>query len=133
MPDQPPAAERAFGFSRPLRLLKAGEFDAVFKHNAQRVSNRELLLLARPNDLDHPRLGLVVAKRQVRRSVDRNRLKRVLRETFRQQQHALGSHDIVALVRAPFQELPSEQHHRFAEQQWLRLLKRLHSSPELDR
>lgn len=123
-------AERALGFPRHLRLLKAGEFDAVFKQNLHRVSNRELLLLARPNGLDHPRLGLVVAKRQVRRSVDRNRLKRVLRETFRQQQHALGSHDIVALVRAPFHELPSTQHHRFAEQQWLRLLKRLHPSPE---
>lgn len=119
-----------FGFPRHLHLLKAGEFDAVFKQNAYRASSRELLLLARPNDLAYPRLGLVVAKRQVRLSVRRNRLKRVLRETFRHHQQALGSHDIVALVRAPFQDIPREQLYALTEQQWLKLIK--HLAPPLE-
>jgi len=42
-----------------------------------------------------PRLGIVVGKRAVRRAVDRNRLKRAIRESFRHEQHRLPSLDIV--------------------------------------
>ncbi len=44
------------------------------------------------------RLGLVVGKRALRRAHERNRAKRVLRETFRRRRQALPSMDIVIQV-----------------------------------
>jgi ribonuclease P protein component len=64
------------------KLLKATEFDRVFKKPV-RSSDRYFTVLARPNEMDHPRLGLVISKRKVRLAVNRNRLKRIIRETFR--------------------------------------------------
>ena len=41
------------------------------------------MLMARASEAGEVRLGLIVAKRVLRRAVDRNRAKRVLRESFR--------------------------------------------------
>jgi len=46
------------------------------------------------------RLGLAVSKKQARRSVDRNRLKRLIREAFRRHRAKLPDLDIVVMVRA---------------------------------
>lgn len=46
-----------------------------------------LQIYAKPNNIDYPRLGLIVAKKVARRAVDRNRIKRLLREYFRVNQH----------------------------------------------
>jgi ribonuclease P protein component len=45
------------------------------------------------------RLGLVVGRRELPRAVDRNRVKRVLRESFRQTQAGLGEVDVVIRLR----------------------------------
>lgn len=70
-------------FARCQRLLTAAEFEGVFNH---RCSWRTPLfqILAKPNGLDIARLGMVVSKRLLSRSVDRNRMRRKIRETFRQ-------------------------------------------------
>lgn len=57
-------------------------------------------MLAVETNLPGPRLGLVIAKKNVPRAVDRNRVKRVLREHFRQNQGLLPALDIVILARS---------------------------------
>jgi len=57
--------------------------------NAKRFGNKSLTVLARQNDLGHPRLGLAISKKSAKRAVDRNRIKRVFRESFRLHQHTL--------------------------------------------
>jgi ribonuclease P protein component len=90
-----------FRFSKALRLLTPADFKQVFDRAELRVSSKELLILARINCFDHPRLGLVIAKKHVRRAVQRNRIKRVIRERFRQQQAALlGTRGIDTIVLA---------------------------------
>ncbi len=64
------------------KLLKAVEFDRVFDKPV-RSSDRYFTVLARPNEQQHPRLGLAISKRKVRLAVNRNRLKRLTRESFR--------------------------------------------------
>jgi ribonuclease P protein component len=55
-----------------------------------------------PNSLARPRLALVVPKRLAPRATTRNRIRRLVREAFRLQQHRLGGNDcVVRLVRAP--------------------------------
>lgn len=55
-------------------------------------------MLLKANALNAPRLGLIVPKRVLRRAVDRNRVKRMLREWFRCNQSRLGSRDILIRV-----------------------------------
>ena len=57
-------------------------------------------MLLRVNPLGVPRLGVIVPKRVFPRAVDRNRMKRVLRELFRTLQERLGSRDILIRVTA---------------------------------
>lgn len=59
-----------------------------------------MTLLAIPNELQHPRLGLAISRKVARTAVARNRIKRVIRESYRHRQTRLGSLDIVVLGRA---------------------------------
>lgn len=89
------------GFSKKNRLLKAADFQPVFKTARFKVSSKNLLVLAVDNNLPVARVGLVVGKKHVRLATQRNRIKRLLRESFRHYQHSLAGLDIVLLVRGP--------------------------------
>lgn len=54
----------------------------------------------RPNGFAFPRLGLVVPKRLLPRAVDRNRVRRLLREWFRRNQVRLGGNDLLVRLGA---------------------------------
>jgi ribonuclease P protein component len=58
-----------------------------------------MTVLASPNTLDHPRLGLAISRKVARTAVARNRIKRAVRESFRQHQGRLHDLDIVVLGR----------------------------------
>jgi ribonuclease P protein component len=58
------------------------------------------MVIARPNGLGHPRLGLAVGVKSAGNAVNRNRIKRVVRESFRRQQGELPAIDIVVNARA---------------------------------
>lgn len=112
-------------FGRERRLLTARAFQAVFSDTCYKVAHPHLLLLARPNPLPHPRLGLVVAKKHIRFSVDRNRIKRVVRETFRLAQHELSSVDVVFLVRKGMDKLSPGEQTELMQNSWQRLYRKL--------
>jgi ribonuclease P protein component len=92
-------------FQRELRLLNAKDFSRVFDQ-AFKVHNQAFTLLARKNDLHHPRLGLVIAKKNLKFAHQRNRIKRLLREGFRLQQASLDSYDLVILTRRDIALIP---------------------------
>jgi ribonuclease P protein component len=87
-------------FPRSHRLLASAQFTPLFNQPTWRASSQHFLLLVSPNGLAAPRLGIVVGKRRVRRAVDRNLLKRLIRESFRHLGDELAGLDIVVLVRA---------------------------------
>ena len=89
-----PGGER---FRDCQRLRNRRDFDAVFRQPSVRLRRGSLRLVARPNALGVARLGIVVAKRMIRRAVGRNRAKRVIRESFRLTS-GLPSMDIVVRV-----------------------------------
>lgn len=82
------------GFSRRQRLLKAAEFEAVFAHRCN-VRTAFFQVMAMPNGLGYSRLGMIVAKRHFPRAVDRNHVRRQIRETFRQLAESLPALDLV--------------------------------------
>lgn len=80
---------------------KAG-FDRVF---AKPVFSRKtpfLSVFACLGQTAEARLGIVVAKRNVRLAVNRNKLKRLIRETFRRQHDQMQGLDIVVIVKKDF-------------------------------
>lgn len=92
---------RAASFGRLARLLKPAQFEQVFADN-ERARTDALLVMARPNTEGHARLGMVIAKRLLPRAVDRNRVKRCIRETFRlQRQHLPACDFVVRLLGKP--------------------------------
>ena len=94
----PPPPPR-FTFRRADRLTHAREFQAVYKAGVRKVRG-PIIVFARPNDLPRARLGLSVGKR-VGNAVARNRVKRLLRDAFRLERHALPpGYDLVVSVRA---------------------------------
>jgi len=85
-------------YPRKYRLVTKAEFKSVFD-NAQKISQKHLLVLYKPNQYLYSRLGLVVAKRFANKAVSRNRIKRVLRESFRHSFENLKGMDIIIIAR----------------------------------
>jgi ribonuclease P protein component len=108
-------------FPPQLRLKKATEFKKVFT-NPVKSTDRYFTLLAIHNDFGYPRIGLAIAKKIIKKAVDRNVIKRTVRESFRCQQHALGSIDIVVLARKEILAVPPEELRKSLEKHWLKLV-----------
>lgn len=116
-----------FNFDRDKRLLKAEEFQFVF-NNAKRFGNKSFTVLARENLSGGPRLGLAISKKSAKRAVDRNRIKRIFRESFRLHQHKLPSVDIIAMCKPSVLSLSKEEIHKQIEIQW-RFMQKKFSTP----
>ncbi len=93
-----------FAFPRRLRLIRKRDFDAVYRAGAREAAG-PLVVWGIPNDLGHPRLGLAVPRR-VGTAVARNRIRRLIRESFRLHRHELfpadgaaAGYDLVVGVR----------------------------------
>jgi ribonuclease P protein component len=97
------------GFSRRQRLLKAAEFEAVFTHRCA-VRTAYFQVMAKPNALGHARLGMVVSKRLFPHAVDRNHMRRRIREGFRHVAAGLPALDLVVRPQAgPDKNAPREE------------------------
>lgn len=90
----PPATR--FPFSRNERLPDKAAYSRVFA-NARRSRDRCFTVLFRKTQNDSARLGMAVAKKNCRLAVARNRLKRIIRESFREHRATLRGIDIVVL------------------------------------
>ena len=97
-----------FDFPSRLRLKKPIQFKAVFDLPT-RSTDKYFTVLARKNALDFPRLGLAIAKKNIKKSTDRNKIKRMIRESFRTEQHLLGAIDFVVLTRYQTGEVTVER------------------------
>ncbi len=110
-------------FGRCSRLLKADDFKTVFSRPRKSVDDC-FTVLACANTQKHPRLGLAIAKRQVRSAVARNRIKRVIRESFRRHQSLLPALDIVVLARRGTEAKGNAELFRSLQGHWSRLGRR---------
>ncbi len=117
-------ADRLF-FDKSCRLLNATDYKAVFDDVKWKTSSKEILCLGRNNGLKHPRLGLVIAKKNIRHAVQRNRVKRIIRESFRLHQHQLPAIDMIILARAGLGDFSNTELHIEITKMWSRLIKKV--------
>ena len=80
-------------------MLDKASYGRVFK-KAGRSKDKLFTVLYRSNKLKRARLGLAVSKKNCRLAAGRNRLKRIVRESFRKHSHELAGIDIVVLNQA---------------------------------
>lgn len=82
------------------------------------MGNGFFAVTARLNDQDHPRLGLAVAVKTAGGSVERNRIRRIIRESFRLHQHELPAADIVVSARARARGAPGRELRASIDELW---------------
>lgn len=85
-------------FPRSFSLKTKAEFKRVFDHS-KKINQKHLLALFIKNKMVHARLGIIVSKRVSKSAVVRNRIKRIVRESFRLNQNYLTGLDIIVIAR----------------------------------
>jgi ribonuclease P protein component len=95
-------------FPRSSRLTLAADYGPVFKKSV-RIGDDCLTLLAGKSKTGQARLGLAISKKQVKRAVDRNRIKRQIRESFRLRRKQLPACDVVVMVRSKILKLEKRE------------------------
>lgn len=72
----------SFDFPKEARLLKRAEFLRVYEYG-RRIEGRYITVFLMPNDRGLHRAGITATKKAIGKAHERNRAKRLLRETFR--------------------------------------------------
>jgi ribonuclease P protein component len=101
-------------------MTQPREFKQVFAHG-QRQNDACFTLIALANEKGIPRLGLVMARKNLRRAVDRNRVKRAVRESFRAHQAQLPARDFVLMARSPAGARPGPALRQSLAQHWKKI------------
>lgn len=104
-------------FSKSYRLLKPKQFKIVFK-DACKIRSQYFSIFAKKNDLEIPRLGLAISKKSSKLSVSRNRIKRVIREDFRNKKELLKGFDIILVSYPKIDTLENYELKELLVKQW---------------
>lgn len=123
----------SFAFKRSQRLLTSREYQRTFDRAKLRFSCPVLLVLAAERvapvagqptvqgdeqTVVPARLGLIVAKKHLKKAVDRNRFKRISRESFRHNQTQLVGLDLIVLARAGAKNTTGQELAELLEKSW---------------
>jgi ribonuclease P protein component len=109
-------------FPRQNRLTRAKDYSLLFENNF-RLGDASMTILVGKIPGDLPRLGFAIAKKQIPKAIQRNRLKRVFRESFRTNRHRLPNHDIVIMVRRSILKLDPVLLNSSLEKHWNAVIK----------
>lgn len=98
-----------FGFPKTKRLLSPSVFRHVFDAPDRKVHQAHLMAFVRQNDHLGARIGMAITKKKVPTAVNRNKIKRHIRERFRHLSSELKSVDIVFIIKKPMNDLSNKE------------------------
>jgi ribonuclease P protein component len=114
------AAARPLSFPPARRLRTPGDFKRVYAAG-RRLGHDFFSVTAQPNELERARLGMAVAVRAMGGAVERNRIRRLIRESFRLHQAQVPALDIVIGVRPTARAAAAPELRASLERLWERL------------
>lgn len=117
-----PADRPPLGFAPQRRLRRKRDFDAIYGRGRRVASDAMFTMIVLRNPTLGPRLGMAVAAKIAGNAVQRNRIRRVIRESFRLQQLSLPSFDIVVGTRPPVRTATNQQLRESLRQLWPKLI-----------
>ncbi|MCP4188317.1 MAG: ribonuclease P protein component [Gammaproteobacteria bacterium] len=109
-------------FPRQSRLTRAIDFRQVFQSNF-RLGEAGITILLGKLPGSTPRIGFAIAKKQIPKAIQRNRLKRILRESFRKNRYRLPARDLVIMVRKPILNIEPALLNAGLEKHWNSVIK----------
>ena len=119
----------ADSYPKRLRLLTSADYQRVFDKVDYKQGGSFFTFLARSNDRKNHRLGIIASKRNLPLAVSRNRVKRLIRESFRhcQQSQELArmqdqTIDVIVLAKAASKDQSNADILRALETQWNKIL-----------
>jgi ribonuclease P protein component len=107
-------------FPKANRIVDKKDYARTFSE-AERIAAKYLVLLYCSNSLPQSRLGLAISKKHLATAVERNRVKRRIREFFRLHQTQYSGLDIVFISRPAIVEADNGMLIRCLEELWRKL------------
>lgn len=99
----------AYKFTKAQRLLTPMAYRLVFDGTERKLHQAHLMAFIRSNEESQARIGMAITKKKVPTAVERNRIKRHIREQFRHCAAQLKSYDIVFIVKKPINDLDNKE------------------------
>ena len=104
-------------FNKSKRLLKSEQYRIVLRQG-KKLFNPLFLLFILPNNQMQSRLGITVSKKVSKRAVDRNRIKRQVREFFRLNENLSSNCDVVLIANPPASKNDNKEIQRALKNVW---------------
>jgi ribonuclease P protein component len=123
-----PAVPQRYTLPAQRRLRRKTDFEAV-RAQGQRLANGFFSVTLKPNEEKLPRLGLAVSIKTTGSGVERNRIRRAIRESFRLHQHELPHVDMVVSARTRARGASSGELRAALDLLWTDLIKLCARSP----
>ena len=108
-------------FSRQFRLKTKAEFKNIFDQ-PNKISQKYVTILFKPNQKNYSRIGIIVAKRIAHHAHDRNRIKRIIKDSFRCHKVKLLGKDIIIIAKQPSKIIDKKTLRQGIDHLWEKLL-----------
>lgn len=119
---------KKFCFPKKFKLLSKIDFKLA---KPLKISHRYFLISYQANDKPHAKLGVIVSKRMAKLAVTRNQVKRIVRESFRLNQHKLSGYNFIVIAKQHCDKVNKLELREGVESLWQRLISRFqHVSPQ---
>lgn len=112
---------KTYAFPSLLRIRERPDYQKTFRQG-RRLYSPYYILYYRQNALNHPRMGVITSKKNIRKAFRRNTVKRVTRETFRRQQNILKKVDIVLVAQKQSNNASNEELRQCLESLFAKLM-----------
>lgn len=110
-----------------MRMSQARDIKRVFE-SSLRISNAYITIRARRRASETPRLALAIAKKHVSSAVKRNRIKRIVRESFRRNVVLLAMLDVVVISRPALAGIDNASLRQALDAEWPNLVEKIRLS-----